>query len=745
MPVPTGYKLGWKDKTDDTAETVVTLKSTTSDYELSDIEAGIEYEIRVVAVYGSEERYLGKTSLWVNVPRQPEIESVVTTGSSITLRWKDPILNTGFRHWPVDSYELSWSKSEVNSPVTTVDLAKGTRERLIDGLSSGTSYDVSIFAKNGLGNGTSLSRTISTDVIAPTPTPTPTSTFTPTPTSTPTLTPTPSPTSTPTPTPTPLPNAVDVQFDSLTGDNAKIRWQMSGSGMIEPSHYEVRWRAGSNNALQSSGLLSATVNSYTIPNIEMTTQYDIQVFALRNGVELSTKTLALKFVVPAEPKIKIESVTETSLLVKWERPSTDLRSAIQRPVAEYELSWQERAPNAKATSVVIRAGAYSYTITQLRPGIEYIVSLRARSPLGDYGSSNNTTESTDPPKATPTVTATSTPTALPTQTASPTATPTVPVTSTPTPTLAQSRNRRDTDPDPPEDFAAEQGNGGVVIYWDEPSWDGGSDVLAYAVDWRPDSPPFPRFIPPNDQSTWIYGLHPDINYRMSVRAFNRRDDSLPATLRLKLTDTLVRHRSFDPFTGSISNGRSTVLWNRSELRGFEIHSYHDSLFWGDEMKFSIQRHLPNEELLTALLSQQFDAVSDLFTVVASPQSRRSRFDVNATYYRFVQPLMFCITPNLLDSMPLYSYSIAQIASPTNIRVFDSSPAHEDDETKVCAQIHEIEVNTNVAFAAVANQLAPRVDATSTTHDRSGTVNTAIALLMFVVGPTLILGGLKLWR
>ena len=107
--------------------------------------------------------------------------------------------------------------------------------------------------------------------------------------------------------------------------------------------------------------------------------------------------------------------------------------------------------------------------------------------------------------------------------------------------------------------------------------------------------------------------------------------------------------------------------------------------------------------------------------------------------------MLCITPNLLDSMPLYGYSIAQIASPTNIRVFDSSPADEDDEIKVCAQIHEIEVNTNVAFAAVANQLAPRVDATSTTHDRSGTVNMAIALLMFVVGPTLILGGLKLWR
>ena len=284
-----------------------------------------------------------------------------------------------------------------------------------------------------------------------------------------------------------------------------------------------------------------------------------------------------------------------------------------------------------------------------------------------------------------------------------------------------------------------------MIYWDDPQWDGGSDILAYVVDWRPESPPFPLFLPPTERSTWIYGLKPDINYRMRVRAFNRKDDSLPATLRIELTDTLVRYQSFAPFTGSISNGRSTVLKNNSELPGFEIQAHPKSLFWGDEMAFSIQRHPLDEEHLTELTSQQFAAVSDLFTVVASPHSRRSRFDNDAISYQFMTQVVICITPNLLNSVPIHSYSIVQISSPANFRVFDSSPVQEDDEIKICAWLREIDVNRNVAFAVISNQRALQANADPTWHQGGVSGNAAIALVMFVVGPTLILGGLKVLR
>ena len=501
-----------------------------------------------------------------------------------------------------------------------------------------------------------------------------------------------------------------------------------------------------------------TVTTYSIPNIEEMTKYDIKVVALSNGTELYTGTIALKFDVPIEPKVEIESVTETSIRVKWDLPATEPRSVIQRPVTEYELSWEEDTPDAKAMSVVLGVKIDFYIITQLSPGTKYEISLMPRNPLGS-GTAKILGKVTDPPIVIPTYTPTVTSTALSTPTVTSTAlsTPTVTSTALPIPmvtpivpvtsraTLTPSRNNRDTDPDPPEEFDAEQGDTGIVVYWDEPRWDGGSDILAYAVDWHPESPPFPLFLPPTEESTWIYGLKPDINYRMRVRAFNYKDDSLPATLRIKLTDTLVRYRSFAPFTGSISNGRSTVLENNSELPGFEIHAAPKSLFWGDEMVFSVQRHLPDEEHLAELMSQQFNDVSDLFTVVVSPHSRRSRFDNDATFYLFMTPIVICIAPNLLNSVPIHSYSIAQIFSPEYIQVFDSTPVQEEDEIKICARIREIDVNRNVAFTVISNQRALQASTDPTQHQGNVTGNAAIALLVFVVGPTLIIGGLKVLR
>ena len=497
VPEPTDYEFLWRDKTNDGSEAVITLQPPINEYTIPNIDEDVEYEIRVVAIYDDDRRYVGRTNLQLGVPRKPKVgnDPIEKTSTSIRLRWKQTV-KTGKNHWPVDGYELTWRVAGSGSPVKSISLGEDVREHLIDGLLSGTSYDVFLLAKNGLGNGVSLWMPVTTDGVAPTPTPTPTAS--------------------PKPTPT---------------ESTRIR----------------------------------------------------------------------------------------------------------------------------------------------------------------------------------------------------------------------SRSNRDTDPDPPEEFDAEQGGNGIVIYWDEPRWDGGSDILAYAVDWRPESPPFPLFLPPNEESTWIYGLKPDINYRMRVRAFNQKDDSLPATLRIKLTDTLVRRRGFAPFTGSISNGRSTVLENSSELPGFEIQADSKTLFWGDEMAFSIQRHPLDDEHLAELTSQQFAVVSDLFTVVATPHSRRTRFDNDATSYQFVTPVVICITPKLLNSAPIYSYSIIQIDEPSNIRVFDSSPVQDDADIKICARIREIDVNGNVTFAVISNQLALQANADSTQHKGGGPGNVAIALLMFVVGPTLILGGVTVLR
>ncbi len=705
VPEPTSYKVGWKDTSLATEETIVTLLGTANKYTIADISADVRYEIRVVAIYGSEERYVGKIALQLNVPRKPKDESIETAETSIRLRWKDPILNTGFRHWSVDGYELSWGKSEVGATRTTVALGGDVREYRIDGLLSGTSYDVSLFAKNGLGNGEAFSTTVETDGVAPTPTPTST------PTATPTATPTPPPT---------------LRYSGLTSEGVVIALKARIIDGAQPIRFHLSWYWSTepNGPQEKSVSLPASTSSYVIPDIEATS-YRFEISTEYDNGQTVTESDIFVFQAPKKPKTKVD-VTHNSIRLTWDALDDD--SVVKAPVDSYELTWRRTSEGSKQDMVEKLSGTVtSHTIKDLLGSTQYTISLQPKNSIGNGVTWSDTVETAPDP-----LTSTSTPT------------PTVPVIY-PDSSSREPRNNRDYDPDPPEELDAEQGKNGVVVYWDDPRWDGGSEILAYAVDWHPESPPFPLFLSPTERSTWIYGLKPDINYRMRVRAFNHKEDSLPATLRVKLTDTLVRYRSFAPFTGSVSNGRSTVLKNNSELPGFEIQADSKTLFWGDQMAFSIQRYPPEAELITEMTSRQFATVSDIFTVVASPHSRRSRFDNDATSYQFVTPVVICITPDPFDSIPIHSYSIVQIFSPANIRVFDSAPVQDDDEIKICAQIREIDVNRNVAFAITLNQLALQTNADPTRHEGGATGNVAIALVLFIVGPTLILGGIKVLR
>ena len=737
VPGPVRYELTWKDATSDTAETIVTLQPNTSEFTIADIDAEVRYEIRVVAIYDDARRYVGQTALRLNVPRVPKVELVKATETSIRLRWEAPAIDTGTLKRPVDGYELSWRISELGATLTSVALNKDITGYQIDGLLSGVNYELALLAHNGLGTGQAFVTTVSTDGLAATPTPSPTNS--------------PSPTPTPTPTATPLPPDIGdestPQFVALGADGVVIEWGVHMIDGAQLTAFELSWSPATNDSPTMPIRLSPSTRRYLIPGIEAKTRYEVEIAAIYDNGERITENTAFMLDVPRKPDADVDVVTPNKIRLTWFAPD-DQGNIVKRPVQSYELSWRRNSPGSQSSTIDLVATTTSFTIEGLSESTEYEIILRATNALGHGEAWIRLVETEADPID---LASTSTPTAIPVSAPTPTFTPTpIPasVTSTssnPSTNTARSRGQRDTDPDPPEEFDAIQGRHGIIVYWDNPRWDGGSEILAYALDWHPDPPPFPLFLPPDERSTEMLGMKSGINYRMRVKALNRRDDSLPAAKRFYVRDTLMRARPYDPFTGSISNGRSTVLKNNTELPGFEIHAAPKSLFWGDEMTISIQRHPPEEELVAKMMSQRFVSVSDVFTVVATPQSRRTRFNNDATSYQFGTPLLICITPNLPDSAPIHSYSIAQIVAPSNFRKFDSAPTEEDGEIKICARTRELEVNRNLAFAVVSNQLAPQADLGSTMHEARPVGNAAIALVMFVVGPTFIVGGLTVLR
>ena len=202
-----------------------------------------------------------------------------------------PILNTGFGYWPVDEYELSWGKSEAGTTRTTVALGADVREYRIDGLLSGTSYDVSLFAKNGLGNSEAFSKSVKTDGVAPTPTPTPT------PTATPTATPTPPPT---------------LRYSGLTSEGVVIALEARMIDGAQPIRFMLSWSwsTASNGPQEKSVSLPASTSSYVIRDIEAAS-YRFEISTEYDNGETVTESDNFVFRAPKEPQPK-DDVTQTS-------------------------------------------------------------------------------------------------------------------------------------------------------------------------------------------------------------------------------------------------------------------------------------------------------------------------------------------------------------------------------------------------------------------------------------------------
>ena len=281
------------------------------------------------------------------------------------------------------------------------------------------------------------------------------------------------------------------------------------------------------------------------------------------------------------------------------------------------------------------------------------------------------------------------------------------------------------------------------MFWDEPDYDGGTDVLAYAVDWMPEPPPFPIFVPPNQESIELFGLRTGVRYRTRVKAFNRIDDSMPSAQRITLTDTLVRFRSYDPYTGSVSSGRSTVLENKEGLPGFELHSDEGSLFWGDYMTVAVRKLEVGDAVRQFMGQSDLELVSEVFGVTPSVGSRRQRFDDSSPSYQFVAPLNICLSSSTSKTHGEGDLSVVRFSEKSGYAVLDSTTRLHGETVKTCAKVRQFDLGRETLFALAArHQLRTTNQNPVISSEGRPTGNKTMALLLLILGPSLIFVGLR---
>ena len=682
-------------------------------YLIPDVEAKVRYEIELVAIYANGYRATAQTQMLFDVPRKPAMVLETVSENQVDVSWEIPPVDAGVIKRPIGQYELSWRRSGSGDTPEIRNLSANSNQLVAVGLQAGTEYTFTLRAKNGLGYGEAAVDSIET--LPPSPT----------------ANSTPSPTPAPTATPTADTRALKVGFHGLSGQDAVVKWQVKSDATSSIDRFELSWNPTTSAAPILPVVLKPSVREFSIPNVEAKIRYVIKIVTIATDGDRSSESFELLLDVPRNPNAHVAATSVTSFRVAWSNVN-DGANVIQRPVSKYEVYWRKIDGHSDPEISVLNANENFIELTDLVVGTSYEVAVRAINAFGASEASILTFEVPIP---------------RPKSTATPSPTPTVAIAGT-SPAEPRSRSRRSRigDPEPPTEFNAVQGRQALQLYWDQPSYDGGTEVLAYAVDWMPEPPPFPIFVSSDDESVGVYGLRAGMKYRVRVKAFNRIDDSMAAAQRVVMTHSLVRFRDYDPFTGSIASGRSTTLRNDDELSGFALHADANSLFWGDHMNVEV-RNLRHEELTVSYEDRtELVLASDVFGVKLNADSRRRRFDDSAGSYEFVEPLRICISATDVTDHQTMVHSIARVTSDGDIILFDSTSNSEQTRFETCARVRTIDLNRESRFAVFATRYEENHSQTDQREiERRTAANSPVVLVLLIIGNASAIVGVRLIR
>ena len=710
-----GFELSWSPLTPGVGKLPVTLSSDERTYKIRGAKAKTRYEIEIVAIYTDGYRVVAETQMLFDVPRTPDMRLEIVSETQVTIAWDAPIKDDGVIKRPVSHYEVSWQLEGSSDAVEIRRLDSDASTFTVERLEPGSTYTFTLRAGNGFGFGEAIIRSIetpqSTSAATPSPTPTPTST------------------------PTPNTRPLSVSFMGLRDGDAVVSWRVDANLTSAVERFELSWSPPTDANLTMPVVLTPTTREYRIAGVKAKVRYEIALeMVITDGQSLSDAVEVL-LDVPLPPTVQVDALSETDILITWTE-RRDSANVVQRPVEKYEIYWELVGADSDPLFVVLDADEQSMELKDLVPGATYEIAVRA---LNVFGASEATilTHEVPLPRPEPEPTLTTTPSATQATTA-----PNAPARES----SARRSRTRVGDPDPPEEFHAVQGRDAVRVFWDQPRYDGGTEVLAYAVDWMPEPPPFPIFVPSDDESLGVYGLRAGVKYRIRVKAFNRIDDSMAAVQKIAMDNSLVRFRDYDPFTGSIANGRSTTLRNDDALSGFELHADADSLFWGDHMKLEVRRYDRYESMAGYEGLAESVLTSDVFGVKPDIESRRRRFDSSTATYELVEPMRVCIATIGAPRDQTFAYSIGQVAQDGNFIVLDSTSNTEEALIKTCARVRTLNLNRETRYAVVAvpyDETRGKMDKSAT--ESRAAANNPMVLMLLVSGHALILFGIRLTR
>ncbi|MFD2385615.1 fibronectin type III domain-containing protein, partial [Paenibacillus xanthanilyticus] len=270
---------------------------------------------------------------------------------ALLLTWEDPA-DIDFKQ-----VELTWKPRGGKDPAQTVAIAKGQQWARLSGLETGTEYQIAFRSIDETGNAAEtimMKTTIAADETAPD-----------------------------------TVGPLDVTNVSATPGRDKLTLTWTDPTATDLANVQITWREAGTEAVQGPVTVAKGEQTYTIADLKSGTAYEMMLTAFDeagNGSFGITETAQTKGEINEVTNVKAEPSLD-KLKLTWTDPTfADLK--------HIRITWREEGAAAEQGTATVEKGAQTHTITGLKSGTKYEVTLIALDNDGNTSTGVNVTAQT---------------------------------------------------------------------------------------------------------------------------------------------------------------------------------------------------------------------------------------------------------------------------------------------------------------------------------------------------------------
>ncbi|XP_062977415.1 collagen alpha-1(VII) chain [Elgaria multicarinata webbii] len=312
----TGYKVTWRPR--DGQETSRVLSADINSYTIEGLRPGVDYIIGVSALVGSRE---GSP---VTTTATTASDHVGTVTSLRVLESRSNVVRVTWVGVPgATAYKVVWSRRD-GGPENSKVVSGNTNSFDILNLEGGVSYTVKVTAQIGNREGDPVSITVTTPTVP----------------------------------------AQPVGNLRVT-DSSERRIRLEWSPAPGSTGYRLTWRLAGGGP-ERSQLLQASVNTYTIEDLQPGGRYEVRITSLTGSRESEAVAIVATTAVGRVSNFRVAETQKDSMTLTW----TPVPGA-----SGYLLTWKSLR-DGEAAQRTLLGSATSHQVSGLRPGERYTFTIR---------------------------------------------------------------------------------------------------------------------------------------------------------------------------------------------------------------------------------------------------------------------------------------------------------------------------------------------------------------------------------